>query len=539
MEKEFIEPVYFNDTVYENKDFSVKRICFWRDCELYWKNEVKLFSVALPGCTAFNVTGCKATFALEDGKRATDKEFCYVDGFEEGLCLVGITGKGFGYIDSKMDFVIPPKYNNAKRFQNGFALVAFWDNEKEKNTWIFIDKQGVEYHFEKEYAVIENNSDGIFRVSDLDMGGFWGFFSLAFHSDYHSNAGLWGYVDSAGKEIIKPQYIYAFDFENGYARVCKGEWTKDKKWDNEYNTGRYWTETELWGFIDKTGKEVIPCRYDEIKYFYENSKYLQAHIGGWENGKWGIIDYNGNWIVEPIFEDLDYDISTDGCFAFYNEDKWSAPDEIPMGIYSIAEQRVIFEPQFLDVDFLDDGFFRVEKYDEKLNRNIQMVIDKTGKPLFDSVYTDLFNRNNYYETVIRDKNGNQLYGIIDKAGNELLSCKYNATWNGLLFPQKLIVFKQDEKCGVMSFDGNIIIEPNYTSLMYCAEGFFEAKIGGKEGHIDEGKVGLLDMAGNIVLPITYKSVSIENELICAQDDSGATLFKIIRNRTQKVAGNSA
>ncbi|MCL1991554.1 MAG: WG repeat-containing protein, partial [Spirochaetes bacterium] len=64
--------------------------------------------------------------------------------------------------------------------------------------------------------------------------------------------------------------------------------------------------------INKTGKEIIPCKFDEIKYFmnhgteeaesseeYGASSYLMAHFGGWQNGNWGVIDYSGNWVVPP------------------------------------------------------------------------------------------------------------------------------------------------------------------------------------------------------------------------------------------------
>jgi hypothetical protein len=54
-----------------------------------------------------------------------------------------------------------------------------------------------------------------------------------------------------------------------------------------------------------------------------------VHYGGWKEGKWGIIDYSGEWVVEPMFEDLGYKTSDD-YVAFLNEDKWSDPDEIPI-----------------------------------------------------------------------------------------------------------------------------------------------------------------------------------------------------------------
>lgn len=106
---------------------------------------------------------------------------------------------------------------------------------------------------------------------------------LAYHSDYERIAGIWGFVNESGKEVIAPQYIYAYDFEDGLAIVAKGKWTRDKKWDNKYNQGRYWTEEELWGAIDKEGKEVIPCVFDEIVCFYDCTDVFMAHYGGWKN----------------------------------------------------------------------------------------------------------------------------------------------------------------------------------------------------------------------------------------------------------------
>jgi hypothetical protein len=436
MKREIVEPQMKEEIVFENDYFLIKKICYWTKCSVWRDEETGKLRVLLPGGSGFN-TGGPATFALSNGQRATELEFCYLGDFHDGLALVGIAGKGYGFLDKNMNFVIQPKYNNAEKFSNGFAIVSIISNEKEK--YIFIDKDGNEKLFEKDYDVICDNSEDTFRVSELELNG-WGCSSLAYCSDYSDNAGIWGYTDNSGKEIIKPQYIYAFDFENGLALVCKGEWTKDKKWDNSCNTGKYWTEEELWGMIDKTGKEIVPCKFDEIKFFndWENRdrRYLQAHFGGWGEGKWGIIDYAGNWVVEPIFEDLDYDITQDGRFAFYSDDKWSNPDHVPMGVYSISEKRVLIEPQFSEIDFMDDGTYKVEIFDEELNRSVEQIIDKAGNPVFKSTFSYLYERTDHYATMIRENDGSQKYGVIEKSGNEILPCKYEATWNGFLYSKK-------------------------------------------------------------------------------------------------------
>jgi len=351
--------------------------------------------------------------------------------------------------------------------------------------------------------------------------------SLAFYSDYPENAGVWGYADYTGKEIIKPQYIYAFDFENGLALVCKGEWTIDKKWDNEYNSGRYWTETELWGMIDKTGKEVVPFIFDEINYYhFESKKYLQAHYGGWKEGKWGIIDFSGEWVVEPIFEDLGYEIYNDDYITFYNEDKWSDPDKIPMGIYSIKEHRVLFEPQFLDIDFLDDGIFNVEVFDDKSGRNKRIIIDINGKVLLDSQYTIINKEGDMYEVYMPGPNEKYLHGLLDKDFKEIIPCKNEISFFGILFDLKMYIYRENDKFGIKNFNNETVISPKYLSIHHICDEFFQVNV--DEKLINEGNFGLITLDENIILPMEYMDISIKDDLIIAKNGKGTTLYKIVR-----------
>ena len=54
--------------------------------------------------------------------------------------------------------------------------------------------------------------------------------------------GKWGYIDKTGREVIPCKYDDAFNFCEDLAKVKK--------------SGKY-------GFIDKTGREVVPFIYDE------------------------------------------------------------------------------------------------------------------------------------------------------------------------------------------------------------------------------------------------------------------------------------
>ena len=80
--------------------------------------------------------------------------------------------------------------------------------------------------------------------------------------------GKWGFVDTTGSEVIPCKYDYAYGFFEGFAKV-----ELDDKW----------------GFIDTTGREVIPCIYNFVGSFEDGFALVRL------NGKWGYIDKHGNW----------------------------------------------------------------------------------------------------------------------------------------------------------------------------------------------------------------------------------------------------
>jgi hypothetical protein len=128
-----------------------------------------------------------------------------------------------------------------------------------------------------------------------------------------------------------------------------------------------------------------------------------------------------------------------------------------------------------------------------------------------------------YEVCIRDKNGKRLRGLIYKNGNEILQCKYDIPYDGLLLEQEKIIFKENDKYGVVTFNDEIVIPPEYTSIRNIKNEFFEIKVGGKEG-----RFGLITLNGETILPAEYESISIDDELILTENDFGTTVYKNIK-----------
>ncbi len=89
---------------------------------------------------------------------------------------------------------------------------------------------------------------------------------------------LWGYINLTGKIVIPCQYSEALIFLGECAVVAKG---------NKY------------ALIDKKGKAITPFKYDEIAYMAE--ELTAVNIGktqdGDEPGLWGFIDKTGKEVI--------------------------------------------------------------------------------------------------------------------------------------------------------------------------------------------------------------------------------------------------
>ena len=83
--------------------------------------------------------------------------------------------------------------------------------------------------------------------------------------------GKLGFIDKTGKEVIPIKYDDAWNFLEGLAMV---------KLDKKY------------GFIDKTGKEVIPIKYDYAEGFSEGLAQVKL------NNKWFYINQKGECVKD-------------------------------------------------------------------------------------------------------------------------------------------------------------------------------------------------------------------------------------------------
>lgn len=119
-----------------------------------------------------------------------------------------------------------------------------------------------------------------------------------------------GYINTEGKIIIPLKYDAAEPFSGGIAHVTNKKFHFiDKKGNTIFSlpdslTGGIFNEELVmvsngykYGYMDKTGKIIIPLVYDFTIRFSEGLAAVK------KNKKWGFIDKNGHTVISFLYDD--------------------------------------------------------------------------------------------------------------------------------------------------------------------------------------------------------------------------------------------
>jgi hypothetical protein len=170
--------------------------------------------------------------------------------FKDGLALLQADGK-YGYLGEDLQWKIPPVFDKAWPFSDGYARV------KRNSRWYYINKTGYE-----EFLPSRSRS-----------------FTLNDHLNEMTRKkgeNKWGFAGPDGGWIVPPVFDYVKSFSEGYAPVeMKGEW----------------------GYINRVGELVIEASYEDACGFCNGLASVRI------KGLYGCIDTLENLVIKPKFEE--------------------------------------------------------------------------------------------------------------------------------------------------------------------------------------------------------------------------------------------
>ncbi len=252
--------------------------------------------------------------------------------FVDGLSPARI-GEDWGFINVAGKWVIPAKYWRVEAFSEGLAAVTL----------------PVRSNFATEY--IDKSGNTVIKLSGgLAEAGAFSEGLAAVRTNGSNSVGKLGYIDRSGTLVIPYQFADGGPFREGFAAVVfDGQCYVEARDGSSRGTPpsvpaatscggvpSFITQRCGEGFIDSTGKVVF--RFDSVRDFSEGLAAVE------KSGKWGFIEPNGNFRIQPQFEAARS--FSEGLAAAKYESKWGYVD---------ATGQWVIRPLFSDAEDFSDG----------------------------------------------------------------------------------------------------------------------------------------------------------------------------------------
>ena len=290
----------------------------------------------------------------------------------------------------------------------------------------------------------------------------------------------YSYIDKSGKVVIDAgKYDSAGDFADGLAAV--------------------YLEDKGWGFIDKSGNEVIEPQFEEVGGFSEALAGVQIR------GRWGFIDKTGRVAINPQYNVVNS--FSEGVAVVAKNNDVVLINKIEQTIFSRSMnelQLTIYENARLT-----EG--KIAAFDSVKSK--AGFIDKTGKFVIEPKFGDTAPFSEGLARVMIKENREEKIGFIDHNGQFVIPPIFNADAdfrrNSTDFSEGLAsltenlrpTITEEKKFVYINKKGTIVLFTNYfyagpfrngLAVVYDAE---------------RGKWGYIDKSGKAIIPIKFDSAS--------------------------------
>lgn len=262
----------------------------------------------------------------------------------------------------------------------------------------------------------------------------------------------WGYIDTLGTFVVAPQYSFAKDFVNEVGIVA--------------SEGK-------WGMVNKVGKQVLPCRFDELG-FLENTGNKVLRIFKKEH-KYGLIDSLGQLAVSAQYEDIGS--FTEGRLAVKRNGNWGFVDRNGLEVVPCRFDEVLEFSEGLAAVRIGSKWGYIDK-----NGNEELPFDfsKAGR---------------FGNGLAPAKTNGPNFGYIDKSGKFVIEPVFPRAQSfdrGLAVVETMV--GDYFRAGLINTKAEFVSKPRFLSI----------------GPYDEKGLAVVALGGN---PTKYALLNSEGELI--------------------------
>ena len=221
-----------------------------------------------------------------------------------------------------------------------------------------------------------------------------------------------------------------------------------------------------WGLIDRTGRELLPCAYDEIEIFpKENCAAVR------EGSKWGLVDAEGKILAKPEWEEVQPLVN--GFIPVKKDGKWG---------YADASGKLVIPCTWDNAwRFSAAGTAVVTKETQEGRK--RGYIDKSGRVITELEWDGAQTMSPEGLGAVRRGNG---WALVDKNGKVLGEAQWGMQWRLLRTDLGFLPVFKDGKWGLVAPDGTVLVEPAWDWVAPSEKGVLLSRPGTKSIFVGSG-----------------------------------------------------
>jgi hypothetical protein len=312
------------------------------------------------------------------------------------------------------------------------------------------------------------------------------------------------YLNKKGKKIPVP-YLYVFNGEGMNYKMSLRDWQGKILVKNVHFIGEFidglsyiYLKKNEGGYINIRGEFVIPPKFEYVNDFRDGRAKVTF------NGKDGFIDKKGNWLIQPIYDEIIFPVYVRYAVVGDDELKLLVNQNIYLiqvgGKFGYISKKgdIIIPPIFDFARPFYGGLAFARKGRQK------GYINTRGKFLFEPPYEILGDFTGELAMVGENTETTQKFGLINRKGEVVFKPIFDdiSYWQRQLWRVGIV-----GKKGLVDAGGNFIVKPQYHKLGYFCDGLARVK--------KDNEISFINMLGKVVIRSKYSKIRSFSESLAA------------------------